>query len=111
MTAAVSGTRVESGGRSQFQGLFSVVWTVEATIDFASTSGNSTDVATVSVPGIDPLTDILLGYSRATSYADGADFDIAHIATDSIHVIYHNDSGSPVNPASSLYHFVVGRRV
>lgn len=111
MAATVTATVVEREGRSQFQGLFSDIWTIEASVDFASTSGNASDHGVVAVPGLDPLYDLILGWSRAVPYPDDTSFDVAHIATDAVHVIYHNDSGAPYDPAASLYHFIIGRRV
>ena len=96
-------------GRWQFQGLFSDMWTVEAEVDWGSLNSNTSESASIAVPGLNPVTDFVLSFNREDDYTEHAMIEVAHIHTDYIHLLTHNTGGSPFNAPSTKYRFVVVR--
>lgn len=109
--ATPTNVQVRKDSRSQFQGLFENVWVVKATIDVGSLGSNAAESSTITVSGLDPAKDHVLSLQRTTPAADPRLFEVAHVSTDSIHVVAHNASGGVLDPASSEYTIVVGRLV
>lgn len=96
-------------GDEQFRGVFSRVWRVEATVDYASINSNATGYEEISVPGLDQSKDVVLGFNRNEDVSAHGTFEVAHVHDDAVHLAMHNVSGGSYNPPSATYLIVVGR--
>ncbi len=98
-----------SQGRSQFQGLFSEMWAVSETVDFANAATGSGTFASadVTVPGV-ALGDIVMGISAGVDTVDTV-IGGAVTAANTVTLIVLNNTAGAVNLASTTLKFVVAR--
>jgi hypothetical protein len=96
-------------GRSQFQGLFSEMWAVSETVDFANAATGSGTFASadVTVPGV-ALGDIVMGISAGVDTVDTV-IGGAVTAANTVTLTVLNNTAGAVNLASTTLKFVVGR--
>ena len=105
--AAATAVQLRQDGSQQFQGVFSRVWTVVATLDSASvaTGANTTD--TVAVPGV-ALGDMVLGLSAGVDVAGVA--RTAYVsAANVVTISFANTTGGAVDLVSTTIRLVVAR--
>ncbi len=98
-----------SQGRSQFQGLFSEMWAVSETVDFANAATGSGTFASadVTVPGV-ALGDIVMGISAGVDTVDTV-IGGAVTADNTVTLTVLNNTAGAVNLASTTLKFVVAR--
>lgn len=98
-----------SQGRSQFQGLFSEMWAVSETVDFANAATGSGTFASVdvTVPGV-ALGDIVMGVSIAVDTVDTV-IAGAVTAANTVTLTLLNNTAGAVNLASAIVDFIVVR--
>jgi hypothetical protein len=98
-----------SQGRSQFQGLFSEMWAVSETVDFANAATGSGTFASadVTVPGV-ALGDIVMGISAGVDTVDTV-IGGAVTAANTVTLTVLNNTTGAVNLASTTLKFVVAR--
>lgn len=104
--AAATSVVVERGTR-QFQGMFSEMWKVNATLDAGSLVDGAGESDTVTVPGV-VVGDIVVGQSLGVS-ATGMTITAYVSAADTVTLRIQNESGSTVDLASTAVKLVVGR--
>ena len=96
-------------GAKQFQGVFSPLFVVTATIDFGSASDGNSVSDTITVPGV-ALGDIVLGVSLGVSA--GLGIVTAYVsAADTITVVVSNLETAALDLASTTVKVVLGRSV
>lgn len=96
-----------SRGREQFQGIFSDMWEVSATIDADSLSTGTNDTDTITVPGI-ALGDVVVGVSLGVSLA-GMQVTAYVSAANTVTIVFNNITGGTVNLASTTIKVLVAR--
>lgn len=96
-------------GRSQFQGIFSEMWTVSETVNFADAATGSGTFASadVTVPGV-ALGDIVMGISAGVDTVDTV-IGGAVTAANTVTLTLLNNTAGSVNLASTTLKFVVAR--
>ena len=96
-------------GRSQFQGIFSEMWTVSETVNFAEAATGSGTFASaeVTVPGV-ALGDIVMGISAGVDTVDTV-IGGAVTAANTVTLTLLNNTAGAVNLASTTLKFVVAR--
>ena len=96
-------------GRSQFQGIFSEMWTVSETVNFADAATGSGTFASaeVTVPGV-ALGDIVMGISAGVDTVDTV-IGGAVTAANTVTLTLLNNTSGAVNLASTTLKFVVAR--
>ena len=104
--AAASSVVVERGTK-QFQGMFSEMWKVTATLDAGSLSDGAGETDTVAVTGV-ALGDIVLGASFSVDEV-GMTVTGYVSAANTVSLRIQNESGSTVDLASATIKLVVGR--
>ena len=104
--AAATAVVVERGTR-QFQGMFSEMWKVSATLNTASLDDGAGTSDTVTVPGV-ALGDIVLGSSHGVDRA-GITVTAYVSAADTVTLRIQNESAGTVDLASTTVKLVVGR--
>jgi len=100
---AVTATRA----REQFQGLFSDMWEVKATINADSLTTGTNDIDTIAVPGV-ALGDVVLGVSLGVSLA-GMQVTAYVSAADTVTVVFNNITAGTVNLAETTIKVLVAR--
>lgn len=106
MADATAVNIVQDGGQ-QFQGVYSRVWTVRATINVDSLAAGAGDNDAVAVPGValgDVVHAISLGVDQAGVSVTGY-VSAANVVT----LRFQNGTGAPVDLASTTLRLVVGR--
>ena len=98
-----------SQGRSQFQGLFSEMWAVSETVDFANAATGSGTFASadVTVPGV-ALGDIVMGISAGVDTVDTV-IAGAVTAANTVTLTLLNNTAGAVNLAAATVDFIVVR--
>ena len=96
-------------GEQQFRGVFSYVWVVTFTLDTPSVSGNSSNQDTIVVPGLRLATDVVIGATNTSGPLSTMNQDIHVGADNELHVVSHNASGNPIDPASAVFRVIVAR--
>ena len=98
-----------SQGRSQFQGLFSEMWSYSESVDFGNAATGSGTFASVdvTVPGV-ALGDIVMGVSIAVDTVDTV-IGGAVTAANTVTLTVLNNTAGAVNLASTTLKFVVAR--
>ena len=98
-----------SQGRSQFQGLFSEMWTHSESVDFANAATGSGTFASVdvTVPGV-ALGDIVMGVSIAVDTVDTV-IGGAVTAANTVTLTVLNNTAGAVNLAAATVDFIVVR--
>ena len=104
--AAASSVVVERGTK-QFQGMFSEMWKVTATLDAGSLADGAGETDTVAVTGV-ALGDIVLGASFSVDEV-GMTVTGYVSAANTVSLRIQNESGSTVDLASATIRLVVGR--
>jgi len=104
--AAASAVVVERGTK-QFQGMFSEMWKVSATLDAGSLADGAGESDTVTVPGV-ALGDMVLGVSFGVSAA-GVTVTGYVSAADTVTLRLQNESAGTVDLASTTIKLVVAR--
>lgn len=95
-------------GREQFQGLFSEMWEVKATINADSLADGAGDNDTIAVPGV-ALGDMVLGISLGVDLA-GMTVTGWVSAANVVTIRFQNESGTdPLNLAETTIKVLVGR--
>jgi hypothetical protein len=96
-------------GRSQFQGLFSEMWTHSESVDFANAATGSGTFASVdvTVPGV-ALGDIVMGVSIAVDTVDTV-IAGAVTAANTVTLTLLNNTAGAVNLAAATVDFIVVR--
>jgi hypothetical protein len=96
-------------GRSQFQGLFSEMWTHSESVDFGNASVGSGTFASVdvTVPGV-ALGDIVMGVSIAVDTVDTV-IAGAVTAANTVTLTVLNNTAGAVNLAPAIVDFIVVR--
>lgn len=99
---------VSHRGRTQFQGIFSDMWTVKATLDAGSVADGAGETQTVAVPGV-ALGDMVLGISLGVDLVDMTVTGYVQ-AANAVEVRIQNESGAgPVDLASTTIKLVIAR--
>ena len=104
--AAATAVVVERGNK-QFQGMFSEMWKVSATLDAGSLADGAGESDTVTVPGV-ALGDMVLGVSFGVSAA-GVTVTGYVSAADTVTLRLQNESAGTVDLASTTIKLVVAR--
>ena len=104
--AAATSVVVERGTK-QFQGMFSEMWKVSATLDAGSLADAAGESDTIAVPGV-ALGDMVLGVSFGVSLA-GITATAYVSAADTVTIRVQNESAGTVDLASTTVRVVVGR--
>jgi len=94
-------------GTQQFQGAFSEMWEVTASIDADNLADAAGDNDTVAVPGV-ALGDIVLGMSFGVDLA-GMTVTAYVSAADTVTIRFQNESGGAVNLAATTIRILIGR--
>lgn len=96
-------------GKQQFQGVFSDLWEVSETVNFANAATGSGTFASVdvTVPGV-ALGDVVLGVSMGVDTVDAAVVG-AVTAADTVTLTLLNNTAGAVDLASTTAKFIVGR--
>lgn len=96
-------------GRSQFQGIFSEMWTVSESVNFADAATGSGTFASaeVTVPGV-ALGDIVMGISAGVDTVDTV-IGGAVTAANTVTLTLLNNTAGSVNLAATTLKFVVAR--
>jgi hypothetical protein len=96
-------------GRSQFQGLFSEMWSVSETVDFgnAATGLGTFASADVTVPGV-ALGDIVMGISAGVDTVDTV-IGGAVTAANTVTLTVLNNTAGAVDLTSTTLKFIVVR--
>jgi hypothetical protein len=98
-------------GPEQFQGVFSEVWTVNATWDPASAAaGAQTTSDTITVPGV-AVGDMVLGLSLSTEVAASPIIRGRVTAADTVVLAIISGTGVTADMASGSLKMVIGRPV
>jgi hypothetical protein len=106
-TVAIRGPNAE-----QFRGIFGDMRVVRFTVDVGSLNANTIDATTVSVPGLDPRLDVVIGWTHYHTGGHAHEYiESFHTWTDELHFIAHNTSGGAINPPSVDYTVVIGRLI
>lgn|SRR5574341_210650 len=109
---AVSSIVIDRGNK-QYQGAFSEMWFVKATVDPASVAaGTTTDTIVeddIAVPGV-VLGDMVLGWSAGVDVV-GLQVSVYVTAADVVTIQYANGTGGAIDLVSSIWKFVIGRPV
>ena len=100
---------VQRSGEDQFRGVISNTVTVVCTMDLASISTGSRGTDTIAVPGV-AVGDIVLGVSFGVDVA-GLNVEAYVSAANVVTVVAVNNTGSPVDLASTTVRVLVGRMV
>lgn len=104
--AAATAVTYERGDK-QFQGIFSEMWFVKATLDAASLLDGAGETDTVAVPGV-ALGDVVLGASFGVDLA-GVTVTGYVSAADVVTLRLQNESTATVDLASTTIKVLVGR--
>jgi len=92
---------------TQFQSLFSDVWTVTATLDVGSLADGAGETETVAVPGV-KLGDMVLGVSFGVDLVDMV--VTAYVqAAGAVEIRVQNESGAAPNLASTTIKLLIAR--
>lgn len=96
-------------GNKQFQGMFSEMWAVTETVNFANAATGSGTFASVdiTVPGV-AFGDIVMGVSMGVDTIDAVVAG-AVTAADTVTLTLLNNTAGAVDLASTTAKFVVGR--
>lgn len=94
-------------GREQFQGLFSQMWAVKATMDNGNLADAAGETNTVAVPGV-ALGDMVLGTAFSLDVA-GMTVTAYVSAANVVSIRVQNESGGAVNMNSATVRVLVGR--
>lgn len=96
-------------GNKQFQGMFSEMWAVTETVNFANAATGSGTFASVdiTVPGV-AFGDIVMGVSMGVDTVDAVVAG-AVTAADTVTLTLLNNTAGAVDLASTTAKFVVGR--
>jgi len=96
-------------GRSQFQGLFSEMWTHSESVDFGNAATGSGTFASVdvTVPGV-ALGDIVMGVSIAIDTVDTV-IAGAVTAANTVTLTLLNNTAGAVNLSAAIVDFIVVR--
>lgn len=105
--ANATAVKVVKDSREQFQGVFSRVFEVRATMDIGDLADGAGETNTIAVPGV-ALGDMVVGISfgvdlagfTATGYVSAANV---------VSIRVQNESGSQTNPASTTIKVLVAR--
>lgn len=104
---AASNVVVKRGGE-QFRGVFSDVFQVTATVDFASAAADGGAASdTITVPGV-ALGDVVVARSLGISQG-GVALDAYVSAANTVTVLVNNNTASAVNLASTTVKVVVAK--
>lgn len=98
---------VTERGNKQFQGMFSEMWKVTATLNAASLVDGAGETDTVTVPGV-ALGDIVLGVSFGVDQA-GVIVSAYVSAANTVSLRVQNESTATVDLASTTIRLVVAR--
>lgn len=82
---------------------------IQFTLDVPSVAGNSYSEDTATVPGLVVGKDVVLGWTHGSEPIHDLMQEIHVGAPDTLHILSHNSSGSPINPGVTIYRVVVGR--
>lgn len=98
---------VAKDGREQFQGVFSKVYEVRATMDIGDLADGAGETNTIAVPGV-ALGDMVVGISFGVTLAG---FTVTGYvsAADTVSIRVQNESGTQTNPASTTIKVLVAR--
>jgi hypothetical protein len=98
-------------GRSQFQGLFSEMWSYSESVDFGNAATGSGTFASVdvTVPGV-ALGDMVLGFSVGVSEA-GLVRRAYVSAANTVTIVTYNPTAGSVDLASTVVDVIVARMV
>ena len=95
--------------RAQFQGLFSEMWVVKATMDVGSLSDGVGETNTIAVPGV-AVGDMVLGKALGVDLV-GITVTAYVSAANTVSVRFQNESGAAPDLASTTVRVVVGRPI
>lgn len=105
--AAATAVTVSRGAR-QFQGAFSEMWFVKATLDAGSLADGAGETETIAVPGV-AVGDMVIGISLGVDLVDMTVTGYVQ-AADAVEVRIQNESGAgPVDLASTTIKLVIAR--
>lgn len=83
------------------------VW--QFTIDIPSVATNSIDVSTAALPGVDPAKDFVLGVRHTDDISHAVIHEFHVGAVDTLHILTHNNTAGPVDPAEMEVQVIIGR--
>lgn len=109
---AVSNTVYERN-RSQFEGLFSDMWLVSATVDAASVAAEASGTDTITVPGV-ALGDVVVGFSLGVTINSNLVVQCFVSAANTVTLMYTNNNvaaGAAIDVASTTVRLVVARPI
>ena len=107
--ADATAVRIVKRGNEQFGGLWGPIWAVSATIDADNLADAAGDTDTVAVNGV-ALGDQVLSISFGVNTA-GMTVTAWVSAADTVSIRFQNESGGPIDLASTTVKLVVGRPV
>ena len=94
----------ETGGQ-----VFYRVRVYQFSLDIGSVATNSIDVSTATLPGVDPTKDFVLGVQHTDDIAHAVIHEFHIGGVDTMHILTHNNSGGPVDPAPMVVRVIVAR--
>ena len=96
-------------GTRQFQGAFSEMWDVTATVNPASTAAGAEDTGTLTVPGV-ALGDMVLGWAAGVDLTADAAVSVYVSAANTVTIRLSNlHASNALDLASSTWKFLIGR--
>jgi hypothetical protein len=107
--ASPTGLTIKQANAS-FRGIFDDIFVVRFTIDQSSIGTGAMITDTILVPGVKQATDVVIGLTHNTPEATHEVLHHARVDADGeIHLISHNLSAGPIDPASHQFTCVVAR--
>jgi hypothetical protein len=96
--------------RQEFEaGIFVRHTLYQFTLDVPSISGNSFDESTATIAGLLVGKDIVLGFTHTAEPVHDILHELHVGAANTLHILSHNSSGSPIDPGSQVYRVLIGR--
>jgi len=103
-------TDIRALRRQEFDdGVFVRITIYQFTLDVPSVAGNSYSEDTAAIPGLLVGKDIVLGWGHGSEPIHDLMQELHVGAPDTLHILSHNSSGSPINPGSTIYRVVIAR--
>ena len=78
-------------------------------LDIGSVATNSIDISTASLPGVDPALDFVIGVQHTDDIAHAIIHEFHIGGVDVLHILTHNNSGGPVDPAPMTVRVIIAR--
>jgi len=96
--------------RQEFEeGVYIRIQVYQFTLNTASVGGNSYQEDTATIPGLLVGKDLVLGWAHASEPIHDLMQELHVGAADTLHILSHNSSGSPIDPGETIYRVVIAR--